>query len=461
MTTPPNILLFLTDDHAAWALGQRSIPGLATPNLDRLATRGVNFQNAFTPSPVCSPARACVMTGRPPSAVGIHDWLEEKRPEVAAHEWMQDQVTLPELFQHAGYETALVGKWHLGSAGKVPQGFSTCYGLPACQGLHNGQHEFSEEGNLIEIEGNKSTILTDYALRFLRERDTARPFFLNVGYIATHSPYHTECHAAEPLAQAAKADFSAFPEAEPHPWHRNEGFYGEANVKAHIQSCRQGYLAAVIEIDREVGRVLDQLESTGELDNTIVLYTSDHGCCLGHHGVWGKGNGTRPLNFYETSLRVPLLLAGPSIPEGQTVDAYVDHYNTFAFLAELATGKKPDATKYPGRSYAELWEAGSAPWRDQCFAEYGDARMARTRSTKVVLRYGNGPDEQFDLAQDPEEKMSGPVIDTTLVAELEAFYEKYESPALSGLKVKEQPEHNSYEAWRDGVREQAFAGAKS
>lgn len=460
MNTKPNVLLFLTDDHAAWALGQRGILGLATPNLDRLATMGVSLENAFTPSPVCSPARACVMTGRLPSAVGIHDWLDEKRPEIAAHAWMEGQLTLPMLFQEAGYETALVGKWHLGSAGKVPEGFSTCYGLPACQGIHNGLHGFSDHGNRIEIEGNKTTILTDYALKYLGERDATKPFFLNVGYIATHSPYHTECHTSEALALAAEADLTSFPQETPHPWQRNEGFYGEADEEAHIRSCRQGYLAAVMEIDREVGRILDALETSGDLENTVIVYTSDHGCCLGHHGVWGKGNGTRPVNFYETSLRVPLRLAGPNIPKGESFDAYVDHYDTFAFLAQLATGEQSDPKRYPGRNYAELWQPGAAPWRDLCFAEYGDARMVRDRDTKIVLRYGNGPDEQFDLSQEPLEKVGGPVTNEKLVAELEAFYAKYETPAKSGLRVKDQPEHNAFEAWRDGIREQLFTCTK-
>lgn len=457
MTTQPNVLLFLTDDHAAWALGQSGIQGFATPNLDRLAKLGISFEHASTPSPVCSPARACVMTGRPPSAVGIHDWLQEVRPDVANHEWMAGQRTLPLLFQEAGYETALVGKWHLGTAGQVPDGFEVCYGLPACQGIHNGLHEFSEHGKLKEIEGNKSTILTDYALKFLSERDPAKPFFLNVGYIATHSPYHTECHAPEALALAAKVDLSAFPNVEPHPWKRNEGFYGAADEGAHIRSCRQGYLAAVMEIDREVGRILDRLEASGELENTIVLYTSDHGCCLGHHGVWGKGNSTRPVNFLETSVRVPLLLAGPGIPVGGTLDAYVDHYDTFAFLANLATGKTLDSEIYPGRNYADLWHSETPAWRDLCVAEYGDARMIRNRETKVVLRNGQGPDEQFDLVNDPEEKVAGPVTDASLVAELEAFYAKYALPDHSGLQVKVQPIHNSYEPWRDGIREQTFS----
>jgi arylsulfatase A-like enzyme len=350
----PNILLFLTDDHGAWAMGFYGNREVCSPHLDRLASEGTRFANAFTPCPVCSPARACLMTGRTPSQVGIHDWIQEQIPEFGDRDWLRDEVTLPELLHGAGYHCGLSGKWHLGRSHTTPRGFDWCFGLPRWQGDHNGEYTYHLNGEPLTRTGNKTRLITDHAIEFLQNAPPDRPFFLNVGYIATHSPYADQ--DPDLVARYDAATFADIPDYVPHPWHKNEGLAGGAQDRAALRSRYANYYAAVTDMDGGVGRILDTLRAQNRLDDTLVVYTSDHGCALGHHGFWGKGNSTRPLNMYETSLRVPLLVRWPGGPvaSGHTVARCVDHYDTFQALCHWAgvAAYLDPACRYPGRSLA-------------------------------------------------------------------------------------------------------------
>lgn len=456
----PNILLFLTDDHAPWSLPAYGHSEMTTPNFDRLAREGVVFENAFTPCPVCSPARACLMTGRTPSQVGVHDWLEESISEIGDRDWLADELTLPQRLQSAGYHTLLAGKWHLGSCQKNPPGFDHVFGLARWQGGHNEKHTYHLDGEPQVLEGNKSKIITDHALQLLDAAPAGHPFFLNVGYIATHSSYEAAAHDPERVREVADLSYRDLPEYRPHPWLKNEGMATAPSVNdAQLRSRYAGYHAAVRELDLQVGRLLGALEQRGELENTLVIYVSDHGCAIGHQGFFGKGNSTRPLNMYDTSLRVPLLIRGPGIVGGQRVSENVDHYDLFEAILEWA-GLQGGGADFPGLSLAPLAQGKSVGWQSERFGEYGDLRMIRTTTYKFVKRYPSGPYELFDLIADPDEtfNLAGwehcREVQAELDARLEHWYSLHEDPEKSGIRVKELPRHNSqYEAWRDGRRE--------
>lgn len=471
----PNILLFLTDDHGAWALGAAGNTEVRSPRLDRLAREGVRCANAFTPSPVCSPARACLLTGRTPSQVGIHDWLQEVEPAIGDRDWLAGEVTLSELLATAGYRCGLSGKWHLGRSHETPRGFAWHFGLPRWQGEHIGIYTYVRNGEPLTLTGNKTRIIAEQALAFLDETAEAapdQPWFLQVGFIATHSPYGNQ----EPdlVASYADATFADVPPYQPHPWHKNEGFpQGADFAPDECQRRYRSYYAAVTDMDTQVGRILDQLRARGQLDDTLVIYASDHGLALGHHGFWGKGNSTRPFNMYDTSLRVPLLLRWPAggFAGGRVVAQSVDHYDTFALICEAAGVALDPARHYPGRSYAPLARGEALPdWREARFGEYGDLRMIRTPEHKLVRRYPAGPDDLFDLVHDPGEERNllvhdpgeerTPIeqsalagVEAALRAALADWYARYEDSEHSGLRVKAQPRHNRHEAWRDGLRE--------
>jgi len=389
MTAQPNIVLFLTDDHGAWANACYGNADLHTPTLDALAESGSRFTHAWTPTPVCSPARACLLTGKTASQVGIHDWLEEALPEVAERDWLGET---PTLFQHlsaAGYATGLSGKWHLGGSQRQPKGADYYFGLPGWQGVHNQTYTYVRQGERVELAGNKSAFITDHALEFLDSVPDSKPFFLKVGYIATHSPYHQQAHDPQQTARYQDCPFRDIPPYQPHPWVKNEGT-DNAPTEQDLLDRYIGYYAAVTEIDDNIARIIAALKARGQWDNTILIYTSDHGCAMGHQGFFGKGNSTRPLNMYDISLQVPLIIAGAGI-ERQVLPQYVDHYDTFHTIAELAGLPLSKQEGYAGRSYAPLLRGERISWDNTRYGEYGDLRMIRNERWKLVFRYPAGP----------------------------------------------------------------------
>ncbi|MCB0129779.1 MAG: sulfatase-like hydrolase/transferase, partial [Caldilineaceae bacterium] len=274
------------------------------------------------------------------------------------------------------------------------------------------------------------------------------------------SPYSQEHHLPELTARYAAAAFDEIPPYNSHPWVKNEDSPGESPPVHPLRDRYIGYYAAVTELDTNIGRILDKLAEQGRLDNTLVIYTSDHGCALGHHGFWGKGNSTRPLNMYDTSLRVPLIWRGPGITGGQVVRRCVDHYATFRTVLEMA-GVTPDPERnHPGLSYGDLLRGESEVWNDNLYGEYGDLRMLRTPDWKLVWRYPDGPHDLFDLLHDPEESVNlaldakhQPLL-ADLKTRLDLFYAIHANPDKMGLAVKSLPRHNrTAEAWRDGRRE--------
>ncbi|MBI3941434.1 MAG: sulfatase-like hydrolase/transferase [Chloroflexi bacterium] len=252
----------------------------------------------------------------------------------------------------------------------------------------------------------------------------------------------------------------------------NEDFVqGDVFDPAACIRAYRNYYAAVTDIDRNVGRILDRLQALGQLENTLVIYTSDHGLALGHNGFWGKGNSTRPLNMYEVSLRIPLILRWPgNLARGHTVAHCVDHYDTFQTICDMAAisppaggwpGRMHTGYAYPGYSYTSLAQGTALPeWNETRYGEYGDLRMIRTPHDKLVKRYPNGPDDLFDLLHDPEERINlagrpdMAEIQTALRTDLESYYTRYTDFTSSGLRVKKLRRHNvRSEAWRDGKRE--------
>ena len=460
MTTHPNIVLFLTDDHGAWANGSYGNADVRTPTLDRLANEGVRFENAFTPTPVCSPARACVLTGLTSSQVGIHDWLQEAYDDIGRRDWLGSARTLFEYFKAADYMTGLSGKWHLGQSHLAPKGADYHFGLPGWQGIHNEEYTYVKNGEDYVSSENKSKLITDHAIEFLDNVPDEQPFFLNVGYIATHSPYHKTTHDPAMTQLYENCEFIDIPSYKPHDWVKNEGFSMTEPTTQDLRDHYIGYYAAVTEIDNNVARIIEHLEARGLADNTIIIYTSDHGLTTGHHGFWGKGNSTRPLNMYETSLRIPLIFSGAGVVTGQAVQHNITHYDTFQTILDLADLHSDTDKSFPGKSYLQILQGDVQAWDETVYGEYGDLRMIRTPEYKLVMRYPRGPHDFFDLSIDPQETTNQihnqayqDVIDS-LKIQLEAFYDIYSSDELSGLKVKQLHRHNDYEAWRDGLREE-------
>ena len=320
-----------------------------------------------------------------------------------------------------------------------------------------GAQPFYEGSRRVERYGNQAHHLADRAVRFLRDRDRDRPFYLFVGFTNTHAP-----HTGEPerwVQRYRECSFADLPNVPPSGAHGRPRFHYPTDPDRRREANAQ-YYAAVSVIDELAGRALDELAD----QDTLVVYTSDHGHMNGDHGLHSKGNGTTPQNFLEESIRVPCLLSWPGrIRSGTVHPQPVDHCDLFMTLAAAAgcdCGELALTRGRSGRSYLPLLDespgvaAGAArEWRDAQVCEYGNARMIRTDRYKLIKRYpgpnGHFPDEFYDLTEDPggEHNRYGDPTCAAAVAELtarlELHFARHEDPARSGLRVADLPIHNN------------------
>ena len=242
---PPNILVFFSDDHAQWALPSYGNSEIHAPALSWLAQTGAQMQNACTPCPVCSPARASFWTGLYPSQHGVHDHLAEDDPAVAATDWLAGMPTLAEHLRGAGYTTALAGKWHCG-AGETPRrGFDFWYSAwRKTPKNFGGENRYSDQGRVVTRRGQDTDIISEAAIDFLRGRDRDKPFFLFVGYATTHNPWRNR--SRRHVAHYRRASFRDIPADAAYP-------FGERGTSppapADPRECLAQYYAAVSMID--------------------------------------------------------------------------------------------------------------------------------------------------------------------------------------------------------------------
>ncbi len=448
MAKPMNILVLFNDDHGQWALPAYGNSELNTPSIDHLANTGVVFENAFTPIPVCSPARACFFTGLMPSQHGVHDYIAAAN-KYHQQEWLDGFHTLPNLLSDAGYTCGFSGKWHLGRDEKVQKGFDDWFALSGDYPIqHKGSYRYSDNGEITSLGGYKTHHIADRTVDFLRNHDGAQPFFHFTSFYATHSPW--EGQPERLVAPYRDCTFDDIP--------REDRVFGGdiLNIEsggasaADQQEARAQYYASVTAIDEAVGRILDELETGGLLENTLIIYTSDHGLCLGHHGIWGKGNATAPQNLIEESIRIPMILTAPSIlPKGARRAEFADHLDLFQTVLDAASVESP-AGQYAGRSLlAETDHAASVQ-----FGEYGTARMIRTETHKFIRRYDNRPDELFDLTgRDGEgrnilrDQPDNPIA-AELATQLDAHFAGLGCSQPDITDFNQETRFNVAEAWR-------------
>lgn len=434
----PNVVLIMTDNHSPWTLGCYGNSEIRTPNLDNLASEGIHFTRAFCSNPVCSPNRATMLTGLMPSQHGVHDWLGKEKPDSqigpSAYCTIEEFATLPGLLTEAGYSSGMCGKWHLGDSLYPQLGFDYWFAKPKG---HTGSFYNDEaiwEGKIRTEEGYYLDAITVHAVEFLRQ-PREKPFFLYVGY---NGPYgldddlRGEGHRNRHTDYYADKELPSFPREEMHPWLRS---YRDCIGN---QTARRSYAAAVSGVDDGVGAILQTLEDMGLAENTLVIFTSDHGMCAGHHGMWGMGDHSRPRHLYQENMQVPLILRHPQqIPVGRSCDTMVCNYDFFPTAVDYlgldgcGSGRLP----LPGRSYADALTGDELQWGEEIvFHEYIDTRGAQTRRWKLVRRYPDGPDEFYDLADDPEERVNlseDPRYEESrsmMRAKLEEFFRTYSQP---------------------------------
>ena len=332
----PNVVVIVADD-LGWAdVGFHGNRIIDTPSLDRIAAEGAQL-NRFYTTPICSPTRAALMTGRDPIRLGVAYSTIMPWQNNGIH---PDETFLPELFLSAGYQTAMVGKWHLGHAQQSyhpnSRGFEHFYGhlhtevgfYPPFASL--GGKDFQRNGVSIDDQGYESYLLADEVSRYIRERDTEKPFFIYMPFIAPHTPLD----APEEL-QAKYADMADDRGKSRSKMADSTRFMAKVTGRT---SARPMYAAVVDAMDQAIGRVLDTLDREGLADNTIVLFFSDNGGAV--YAIGGADNA--PLrggkgDTFEGGIRVVAAMRWPEkIPMGSRVDSIMSVMDVLPTLASAA-----------------------------------------------------------------------------------------------------------------------------
>lgn len=418
----PNVLFILCDDIRWNAMSCAGHPNLKTPHIDRLAREGVRFANAFCTTSLCSPSRASILTGLYAHGHGVRDNFTEL-PASLPH-W-------PQRLAEAGYETAYMGKWHMGENNDAPRpGFSYF-------ATHKGQGKyFDTEWNINgtgskEIKGYYTTVVTDMALDWLKKDRSQKPWALCVGHKAPHSFYTPEekyAHVFDKVAvpypdTAFKLDGKpSWIKERLSTWH---GIYGplfdwrknfpdsRPEAVKDFEKMVHGYWGTILSVDDSVGRLYAYLEETRQLDNTIIVFMGDNGLLEGEHGMIDKRTGHEPC------LRIPLLVRFPALAAGKVVAQQALTVDVAPSILELC--KAAPLADIHGKSWVTLLQQGDDSWRKSWFYEYNyevqfpytpNVRAVRTDDWKYIhYPHGDGkPDrhvaELYDLKKDPEERVN-------------------------------------------------------
>jgi N-acetylglucosamine-6-sulfatase len=403
---PKNVIFVLVDDLRYDAVGYMGHPWLETPNIDGLAKRGVRMRNAFVTTALCSPSRASILTGRYAHGHGVVDNNNPVPPGT---------TFFPQYLQRAGYDTAFIGKWHMGGESDAPQpGFDRWVSfrgqgtyLPSKNGLNvDGQH--------VAQRGYITDELTDYAIDWLKQRSARRPFFMYLSHKAVHSDFvpaerHKGRYRDKPFAAPkTMADTPENYDGKP-MWVRNQrnswhGVDFPYHSSLDVAEYYRRYAETMLAVDESVGRIVDLLRERGLLDSTIVMFMGDNGFAFGEHGLIDKRTA------YEESMRVPLVMAGGGLPAGAAVEEVVANIDIAPTILEAA-GLAPPAAD--GRSFLPLARGERVPWRDTLLYEYYWERnfpqtpamhALRGAQYKYIRYYGLwDTDELYDLQADPLE----------------------------------------------------------
>lgn len=389
--TRPNIVVIMSDDHAAHAISAYGSRINHTPQLDRLAAGGMRFDACFCTNSICSPSRAAILTGTYNHVNGV--------TTLDAH--MDNRLqTFPKILQAAGYQTALVGKWHLGHGPEHdPTGFDFWRILPG-QGHYHNPVMLEPGGRVIERGGYVTDLITDDCIEWISQRDRDRPFMLLCHHKAPHRVWepsrqhftlYDDVDIPEPdtlsddnatRAAVVQAMRMRLTELDPVVDLRAPvpaGLTDDEEMRWRYQRYIKLYLRTVASIDDNVGRMLDFIDDEGIADDTVVIYTSDQGFFLGDHGWFDK------RLMYEESLRMPFIVRYPRrVDAGSVSDELVLNVDFAPTLLDLAGVEVPSDMQ--GRSMAPLLLGERASdWRQSVYYRYW---MHRDRSHAVPAHYG-------------------------------------------------------------------------
>ena len=413
----PNIVFVLVDDQPHDALGfMQRYPFLDTPNMDRLAREGAHVQNAFVTTSLCSPSRATFLSGE---YAHRHDVRYNDGTDLPT-----DAPNFCEVLRHHGYETAFVGKWHQGPSDEPRRGFDHWVSFSG-QGNYFDQR-MNVNGKHVQTTGYNADVLTDYAADYLRQ-PREKPFCMCLWHKSVHAPFKPAPRHEDAFADASMDEPASFDDtfADKPRWLRRGYAHGGWQKEAWQQSAdrevperiapeawdtpdaRMRQLRALLAVDESLGRVMDTLEATGQLDDTIIVFSSDNGYFFGEHRRHDKRLA------YEQSIRIPMLVRYPrAIEAGTEISEMVLNNDLAPTLLEMAGAPTPDSMQ--GTSFAPLLRGKDVAWRDAWLYEYfaepwwlpGVPTMLAVRTDRwkyITYPEDDYIDELYDLKRDPHE----------------------------------------------------------
>ena len=404
---PRNIVIIVTDDHRYDAMGFMGHPFLQTPHLDSMAKNGAHVRNAFVTTALCSPSRASILTGQ---YAHRHKVVDNNNPVPPGTTFFAEHL------QRAGYDTAFVGKWHMGGESDDPQpGFDHWVSFRGQGTYLPSKNGLNINGKRVPQKGYITDELTDYALEWLGGRDGKTPFLLMLSHKAVHSEFipaerHRGRYDGRPLPVPPTMKPPP-PEWNKPMWTQNQrnswhGIDYPYHSDLDVAEYYRRYTETLLAVDDSVGRVLGWLRERGLVDSTLVIYLGDNGFMFGEQGLIDKRAA------YEASMRVPFLVQCPELFKGGTVLTQMVANIDIAPTALDAAGLAPQPSM-DGRSFLALARDPQAPWRDQLLYEYYWERnfpqtptqhALRTDRFKYIRYHGIwDSDELYDLQADPHE----------------------------------------------------------
>jgi choline-sulfatase len=414
----------MTDQHRADCVGANGNAVIHTPHLDRIGREGAILRRAYSAVPSCTPARAGLLTGLSPWHHGMLGYGRVAR---------RYRNEMPRLLREAGYHTVGLGKMHwypqralhgfhktlLDESGRSEtRGFVSDYRRwfrqaapghdPDATGI--GWNDYAARPYALPEELHPTRWMGDQAVEFLQGYDRAEPFFFKVSFARPHSPYDAPQRFFDRYQDAALPAAVVGAWAERHAMRGadlpSDTWRGDLGVE-QVRRSRQGYYGSVSFIDEQIGRILEALEARGDMDNTLILFTADHGDMLGDHHLWRK------TYAYEASARIPMLVRWSDglidAPRGLTLDPPVELRDVLPTFLDAA-GALTDPTRFDGHSLLDLARGGTDGWReaidlehDACYRGAGYWNALTDGRHKYIYHAQTGEEQLFDLDTDPDE----------------------------------------------------------
>ena len=459
---PPNILFILSDNQPASMLGCYGNPDIKTPNVDRLASEGIRFTRAFACNGLCSPTRASLMTGLIPSQHGIHDWIDDNTLPELKEDWcaVREFRTLPLTLANRGYQTAMIGKYHMGQPLHPMPGFQYWITFPFGHTLSFWNDTIIDNGKEYSLSGDEH-IVEHFAKRgveYIQNYTGEKPFYLQLNFDGPYllpptnlgpdkNRFYNDYIGMDFKKWWPRCEFSPIFEqmigGRPDDPNNEELHMLYMLKKMHLDPESMANTASQnAVVDYAVGLVMDALKKAGLDENTLVIYSTDQADFYGQHGLYGHTNYTIPSSLYDILLNVPFIMRHPgTIKSNQVSDLMIGQYDIFPTILDYAGFGNVMIENTPGRSFVPHLKGQSLDnWSNEVYFEQEESRGIRTSRYVYWKRLqGFGPAQLYDVVSDPGQNYPlfghEDIVDE-LDQKLTEFFNRYADP--------------QYDLWRGG-----------